>query len=136
MASFLAVAHRKQVLEARQAGAVASGHGRESAVRVPGDRVIYDPPESDMDRNPVQAFAGHATVTAAAPYQKGRRPDFTASVRDAAFDAVTETPVRRLLKALDFVTDPADRGRRFRSGTFPIGAADHRRIARAFPGGT
>ncbi|CAM4336407.1 hypothetical protein [Palleronia rufa] len=135
MASFLAVAHRKQVLEARHAGAVASGHGRESAVRVPGDRVIYDPSRSEMDGGPVQAFAGHATVTAAAPYQKGRRPDFTALVRGAAFDAVTETPVRPFQEALDFVTDPADRGRRFRSGKFPIGAADNGRIARALPGG-
>jgi len=136
MASFLAVVQRKQVLEARQAGAVASGHGRESAVRVPGDRIIYDAPRSDMDRNPVQAFAGHATGTAAAPYQKGWRPDFTALVRGAAFDAVTETPVRPWQEALDFVTDPADRGLRFRSGKFLIGAADHRRIASAFPGGT
>lgn len=135
MASFLAVVQRKQVLEARQAGAVASGQGRESAVRAPGDRVIYDPAESDMDRNPVQAFAEHATVTPAAPYQKGWHPDFTALVRGAAFDAVTETPVRPFQEALDFVTDPADRGLRFRSGKFPIGAADNRRIARAFLGG-
>lgn len=89
-----------------------------------------------MDGGPAQAFVGHVTVTAAAHYQKGRRPDFTVLVRDASFDAVTETPVRRLLEALAFGTDPSNRGLRFRSGKFSIGAADHRRIASAFPGGT
>lgn len=137
MACFIGVVHRKQVLAARDAGVVAFSHGRESAVRnlTPGDRVIYYAPKSDFEGDPVQAFVAHATVTGDTPYQKTWRPDFTAWVRDASFDAVTETPVRPLLDSLNFVPDPSNWGLRFRSGKFSIGAEDYQRIAGALLGG-
>lgn len=137
MARFVGVAHRTQVLAARDAGIVQFSHGSEAAVRAlePGDTVIYYAPKSDAGGSPVQAFIAHATVTGAECYRKAWRADFTAWVRDADYAEVSEVPVRPLLGKLDFVPDSRNWGLRFRSGKFEIGEADYQRLAGALLGG-
>lgn len=137
MAFFVGVVHRKQVMMARERGIVAFSHGREAAVRniAAGDRVVYYAPKSDRDGTPVQAFVAHATVTGDAPYETTWVTGQTGWVRDAAFDDVTEVPIRPLLPALDFVPDGPNWGVRFRNGKFEIGAEDYQRIAGALLGG-
>lgn len=136
MASFVGVAHRKQVLIARDAGVVAFSHGRPAPVRrlAPGDKVVYYAPRSDFDGEPVQAFVAHAEVTGPAPYEKRWRDDFTAWVRDARYDTVDAVPVRPLLDRLSFVKDSRHWGISFRRGQFEIGDADYALIARALLG--
>ena len=133
MTRLIGVAHRRQVMTARDLGVVAFSHGREAAVRrlSEGDSVIYYAPKTDFDGDPVQAFVAHATVTGAEPRQHAWTPDFTAWVRDAAFDDVAEVPVRPLLDALSFVRDPRHWGMAFRQGKFEIAEDDYRLIADA-----
>ncbi len=136
MAYLIGVVHRAQAEMARSFGVVAFSHGREAPVRrlAQGDRVILYAPKTDFEGAPVQAFVAHATVTGAAPYEKAWDGEITAWVRDAAYDAVTEVPVRPFLDALSFVRDPKHWGMAFRQGKFEIPEADYRLIAGALLG--
>ncbi|MBF9035390.1 EVE domain-containing protein [Rhodobacterales bacterium HKCCE2091] len=132
MAFWIGVAHARQVAIAREGGFVAFSHGREAAARrlSPGDRVIWYAPRDEFEGAPVQAFVAHATVTGETPVQKhyGDR-GLEGWTRDAAYDEVTEVPVRPLLDALSFVADPAHWGMAFRRGQFEIPGEDYRLIA-------
>ena len=139
MAHFIGVAHRAQVLEAREAGFVAFSHGKESAVRglSPGDTVIYYAPKTDFDGDPVQAFVALADVTGETPEERAfMGGDFIAWTRAATFRDVSEVPVKPMLEELSFVKNPKHWGMAFRNGKFEISAEDHGKIAEAMLGGT
>ncbi len=130
---FIGVVHRAQAAMSRKMGIVAFSHGREAPVKSlnVGDTVILYAPRTDFDGDPVQAFVAHARVTGAAPYKRDFKPGMTAWCRDAAFDDVTEVPVRPLLDQLGFVKNPRHWGMAFRQGKFAIPEADYRLIADA-----
>ena len=134
MSYVIGVVHRMQTEIAAREGFVAFGHGKLALVESlsPGDGVIYYAPRTEPDGHPVQAFVAHATVTGKAP----RERDFGAWgpgwIRDAAFDEVTEVPVRPLLDQLEFLAGRRRNwGMAFRGGRFSVGEADYRLIAGA-----
>jgi hypothetical protein len=130
---FIGVVHQAHVLMARAMGIVAFSHGKEAPVRTlaPGDAVLFYAPKTDFDGDPVQAFVGHAHITGATHYQRDFAPGLTAWVRDAAFDDVTDLPVRPLLHHLSFVKNPQHWGMAFRQGKFAIPEPDYRLISQA-----
>ncbi|HQZ00660.1 MAG TPA: EVE domain-containing protein [Propionicimonas sp.] len=97
-----------------------------------GDRIVfYSPRQSHPDGEPLQQFTACGTVVGAEPYEArvadGSRP-WRLGVRFAECEAV---PVRPMLSALGFVTDPVHWGMLFRRGMFRIGPGDFDRIAAA-----
>ena len=131
MAYLIGVAHRAQVMIARDAGFVAFSHGREAAVRrlSIGDRVVYYSPKSDFEGTPVRAFTALATVTGDAPKSRDFGMGKEGWIRDADFAEVRETPVKQLLDDLGFVTNKTHWGMAFRQGKFTIEESDFNRIA-------
>lgn len=133
---FIGVVHAAQAAMSREMGIVAFSHGREAPVKslAVGDTVILYAPKTDFDGDPVQAFVAHARVTGEAPYQRDFKPGMAAWCRDAAFDDVTEVPVRPMLEHLSFVKNPTHWGMAFRQGKFEIPEPDYRLIAEALLG--
>lgn len=133
MAFLIGVIHQKQVEIARSKGVVAFSKGRAAAVRNLniGDKVVFYSPRSDFEGDPVRCFTGHATVTGDSAYEIDFMPGARGFVRDAAFDDVTEVPVKPMLEDLSFIKNPSHWGMAFRMGKFSIPEGDYRLIAQA-----
>ncbi len=116
-------------------GVCAFSHGKESAVAKlsSGDRFAFYSPKSGVsDGETVQAFTALGTVTAGVPYEKSwAGTEYTAWVRDAAYDEVTRTPIKPMLEDLSFITNPRYWGMAFRRSLFEVNATDFVKIEKA-----
>ena len=126
---------RDHALAGRDGGFTQAGHGSDRTLKrlARGDRIVFYSPRERLDGGaPVQAFTALGTVADDACYRATMSPDFHPWRRTVAFETdVSEAPVRPLLEALSFVSDPKRWGLPFRRGLFAVPERDFLRIARA-----
>jgi hypothetical protein len=85
-----------------------------------GDWIIFYSPKTDYpEGEPLQAFTAIGQVSDDEAYQAEMSPDYPWR-RNVEFLPCTETPIRPLLDALDFVEDKQRWGYRFRFGVFKV----------------
>lgn len=131
---WIAVVHKSLAMIMAQHGFVAFSHGKKSAADkvAPGDSVILYAPKTDFEGDPVQAFVGLATVTGEHATERSfPGTDLTAWARDAQFRESRDVPVKPMLDALGFVSNPRYWGMAFRRSLFEISAADFNHIQKA-----
>lgn len=132
---WIGVIARDHALIATARGYCAFSHGKASAVSKlsVGDRfVLYSPKTGVSEGDTIQAFTALGTITGDAPYQAlWADTDMDVWVRDAAFDTISEVPVKPMLDDLSFVTNPRYWGMAFRRSLFEISQDDFAKIAAA-----
>ena len=119
----IAADHARHAVEA---AICAFSHGLPSSLTKlsEGDRIVYYSPKTGyMQGDTVQCFTALGTVIDTTPFEHdwdGHR----IWVCKAAYANVANTPVRPLLGALKFVSNPAKWGMAFRRGQFEITEPD------------
>lgn len=131
MTNWINTVSRDHVERGVAGGFTQANHGKPHMLRrmQRDDWLIFYSPKTDFpDGAPLQAFTAIGRVTDDAPY----RDEVTGHWRRAVtFQACTETPIRPLIDALEFITDKARWGYRFRFGVFTVSDADFATIRAA-----
>ena len=100
-----------------------------------GDWIAFYSPKTDYpDGAPLQAFTAIGQVSDDEVYQVDLDPEFQPWRRKVEFLPSSETPIRPLLDALDFIEDKARWGYPFHRGVFKIDEHDFEVIRSAMTG--
>ena len=123
---------KDHVISGKEGGIIQAGHGKAAPLKplCAGDLVIYYSPKTSLQNGQsLQRFTAACRVCEGAMYQVEVAPTFRPFRRDAAYFEVTETPIKPLIEALDFIASKKSWGFAFRRGLFAISQSDFALIA-------
>lgn len=115
-------------------GFTQANHGKPWALRKMrrGDwLVFYSPKTAFADGEPLQAFTAAGQIADDEVYYADMSPDFRPARRAVDFSTCQEAPIHPLIDELEFITDKAHWGYRFRLGVIEISQKDFESIAAA-----
>lgn len=102
-------------------------HGKRGPLSriAPGHRVAYYSPSTRMgEADGLQSFTALGTVKDGLPYAFDMGGGFVPFRRDVGWDDVATTPIRPLLKLMDFTRGKRNWGYAFRFGVLAVSPAD------------
>jgi hypothetical protein len=132
---WIGVVARDHAMIAQDRGVCAFSHGKQAAVErlSHNDRFIFYCPKTGINEGDiVQAFCALGTVADDAVFEENwANTEFTAWVRKATYENVSEVPAKPMLDDLSFVPNPRYWGMAFRRGLFEISPEDFNLISGA-----